>query len=74
MNLTVDSFVTDDVGAGAGTFATSAVSLTSMPGLKVTQTYAASAGAPGALFENKVTIENTTGAALTEIKYVRVMD
>lgn len=77
VNLTVDSFVTDDAGLAdglGGTFATSAVSLTSMPGLKVTQSYAASAGAPGALFEDKVTIENTTGAALTDVKYVRVMD
>ena len=74
VNLTVGPFLTDDLGAGAGTFATSAVSLTSMPGLKVTQSYAASAGAPGALFENKVTIENATGAALTDVKYVRVMD
>lgn len=72
VNLTVDSFVTDDTGAPGGSFATSKTSLTSLPGLKVTQHYAISAS--GQLFENKVTIENATGGDLTNVRYVRVMD
>lgn len=72
VNLTVDSFVTDDAGAPGGSFATSKTSLTSLPGLKVTQHYAISAS--GQLFQNTVTIENATGGDLTDVRYVRVMD
>lgn len=67
-NLSVDSFT-----SGANT-ATSAVHLSSLPGLKVTQVYQEASNAPGALFEVKVTIRNDTGAALNDVKYVRVMD
>lgn len=57
-----------------GTTATSTTTLTSLPGIKVTQAYQQSTNAPGALFRDRVTITNTTGAAVTDVKYVRVMD
>lgn len=57
-----------------GSTVTTTTSLASMPGLVVTQAYKPSTSAPGALFEVLVTITNTTGAALTNVKYVRVMD
>lgn len=57
-----------------GSTVTTTTSLVSMPGLVVTQAYKPSTSAPGALFEVVVTITNTTGAALTDVKYVRVMD
>lgn len=66
--LTLDSF------SSTASTATSSVHLTAMPGLSVTQAYAPSADAPGGLFQAKVTITNTTGAAVTDLKYVRVMD
>lgn len=56
-----------------GTSVTTTASLTSLAGLTVKQAYAVS-GATTALFQNTVTITNTTGAALTDVKYVRVMD
>jgi len=65
-NLTVDSFTV------SATNITSAVHLTSLPGLTVTQSYSPSS--TGGSFVNHVTITNTTGAALTDVKYVRVMD
>ena len=71
-NLTVDSFVTD-AAAGSGSFATSTVHLSSMPGLKVTQAYSAADTSPS-LFKDVVTITNTTGGTLTDVRYVRVMD
>ena len=64
-------------GAATGVTAstvTTTTTLTSLPGLKVTQSYKPSTSAPGALFEVLVTITNTTGAALANVKYVRVMD
>ena len=67
-NLTLGSFV-----AGVST-ATSVVSLTSLPGLSVRHAFTPAAGAPGALFQALVTITNTTGAALNDVKYVRVVD
>lgn len=67
-NLTVDSFVTTP------TTAVSTVHLTSLPGLTVVQSYAPSVGAPSALFQDIVTITNTTGAAITDVRYRRVMD
>lgn len=66
-NLTVDSFVSTP------STATSIVHLTSLPGLTVKQEYFPSV-APTALFENKVTITNTTGATVTDVRYTRVMD
>ena len=72
-NLTVDSFTSDAVdGSVVGTYATSAVHLTGTPGISVTQAYAASAAS--GVFQNTVTIKNTTGAAITDVRYVRVMD
>jgi type IV pilus assembly protein PilY1 len=77
VNLTVGSFVHDDPGGPSpvgphGTTATSTVSVTSLPGLGVTQAY--SVAVPGALFQNRVTITNTTGGTLEDVRYVRVMD
>lgn len=57
-----------------GSTATTITSLTNLPGLVVTQAYQPSTNAPGALFRVDVAIKNTTGAALTDVKYVRVMD
>jgi hypothetical protein len=71
-NLTVSSFVTD-AAAGIGSTATSRVTLTSLPGLSVTQTYAVAASTP-ALFQDTVTITNTTGSDITNLRYVRDMD
>jgi hypothetical protein len=76
--LTPVSFVTDDAGgpnagpAGHGTFATVTASVTSTPGLSVTQAY--TVAVPGALFQNRVTITNGTGGTLEDVRYVRVMD
>ena len=67
-NLTVDSF------ASTASTATSMVSLSSLPGLKVTHAYSPSDNAPGVLFKTVVTITNTTGATVNDLKYVRVMD
>lgn len=67
-NLTVDSFTS------TATTATSAVHLTSLPGLTVTQAYSPSDNAPGALFKDVVTITNNTGVDQTNVRYVRVMD
>jgi hypothetical protein len=55
------------------TSVTTMASLTTLAGLTVSQSYAVS-GATSALFQNTVTIKNTTGAAVTDVKYVRVMD
>jgi hypothetical protein len=65
-NLSVDSFTT------SATDITSAVHLTSMPGLTVTQHYSLSSS--DRLFEDVVTITNGTGGTLTDVRYVRVMD
>lgn len=67
VNLTVDSFTS------TASTATSSVHLTSLPGLTVTQAYAPSV-APTELFQDTVTITNNTGGALTDVRYVRVMD
>jgi len=67
-NLTLGSFTSN------ATSINSTVSLTSMAGLSVSQTYSAASAAPGALFEDKVVLTNTTGATLTDLRYVRVMD
>ncbi len=67
-NLTVDSFLPGP------TTAVSAVHLTSLPGLTVTHSYAPAAGAPSALFAATVTIANTSGATITDVRYRRVMD
>lgn len=71
-NLSLDSFVTD-AAAGTGTFATSSVHLTSLPGLAVTQHYAVASNTSD-LFKNTVTITNNTDSTLDDVRYVRVMD
>ncbi|MFN0198975.1 MAG: PEP-CTERM sorting domain-containing protein [Planctomycetaceae bacterium] len=74
-NLTVDSFLTDADGLlETGTFATSSVHVTDLAGFKVSQAYTASTNAPGALFQDTVTITNDTGSTLNDVRYVRVMD
>jgi len=60
--------------AVTGSTVTTTTSLTSLPGLVVKQAYQPSTNAPGALFRDHVTITNTTGAAVSDVKYVRVMD
>lgn len=76
--LTLVSFVTDDGDgpnfgpAGHGTFATSTVAVTALPGLTVSQEY--TVAVPGALFQDRVTITNSTGGTLEDVRYVRVMD
>ena len=67
-NLTVNSF-----NSTAST-ATSVVSLTNLPGLSVTHAYAPSTVASSTFFVANVTISNTTGSTLNNLKYVRVMD
>jgi len=69
-NLTVDSFTS------TASTATSAVHITSLPTLTVTQAYAPAteAGASNVLFKDTVTITNTSLAAVTNLRYVRVMD
>ncbi len=64
--LVLDSFTS------TSSTATSAVHLTSLPGLEVTHQYMPSAS--GDLFEAKVTISNTTLAAVNNVTYRRVMD
>lgn len=69
-NLTVDSFT----GVSGGTSATSSVHLTDLPGLSVVQAYEPAVNAPAELFRDVVTVTNGTGADVTDLKYVRVMD
>ena len=72
----------DDGGAANLTSAASGISttgitttssLTSLPGLSVKQEYRVAA-ATSSLFEVRVTISNNTGAAVNNVRYVRVMD
>jgi len=53
---------------------TTTTAITSLPGLTVRHAYAPADNAPGALFKVVVTIRNETGAAVNDVKYVRVMD
>ncbi|REJ66551.1 MAG: PEP-CTERM sorting domain-containing protein [Planctomycetota bacterium] len=71
--LTVGSFVTD-AASGTGSTAVSVTSLSSLPSLTIEQAYAPSSIVPSALFENRVTITNTTGSAIDDLRYVRVLD
>ncbi len=75
-NIAVDGVVNLTLGSFSSTAstATSSVHLTSLPGLTVTHEYAPATNAPDALFRSLVTITNTTGADVTDLKYVRVMD
>ena len=52
---------------------TTTTSLASLPGLTVTHQYAPSSNS-NALFKVNVSITNTTGATVSDLKYVRVMD
>ncbi|NNF15569.1 MAG: PEP-CTERM sorting domain-containing protein [Gammaproteobacteria bacterium] len=65
-NITVDSF------ASTASTATSVVSMTSTPGLTITHAYQPSAAAD--VFEAVVTISNSTGAGVTDVRYSRAMD
>jgi type IV pilus assembly protein PilY1 len=65
--------ISDSFASTAST-ATSVASLSAMSGIKVTHEFAESAAAPGSLYRARVTIANTTAAAVTNVKYVRVMD
>ena len=67
-NLTVGTF------SSTATTATTNASLTSLSGLNVQHAYSPADNAPGALFKSVVTITNTTGATVKDVKYVRVMD
>lgn len=77
-NVSTDGGVTNlsVVGAPAATPSTftTTVGLTSLPGLTVRHAYAPADNAPEALFKVVVTIRNETGAAVNDVKYVRVMD
>lgn len=53
---------------------TTTSTMASLPGVVVTHAYAPADKAPWALFKAVVTIRNETGADLTNVKYVRVMD
>jgi type IV pilus assembly protein PilY1 len=63
-NVTGVSFVTTS---------TSATSVTMVGGLQVTQTYTPSA-ASGAMFTDHVTLTNTTGSTITDVRYSRATD
>jgi len=56
-----------------GSSVTTTSSLTSLSGITVKQAYTASTKS-SALFKDTVTITNTTGADVNNVKYVRVMD
>jgi type IV pilus assembly protein PilY1 len=57
-----------------GSTVTTTSSIASMPGIVVTQEYQPATNATTALFRDHVTITNTTGATVNNVKYVRVMD
>ncbi|HRE16690.1 MAG TPA: PEP-CTERM sorting domain-containing protein [Rhodocyclaceae bacterium] len=67
-NLTQTSFTS------TASTATVTTALTSMPGLTVTHDFAPATNAGNALYRVHVTISNNTGAAMNDVKYVRVMD
>lgn len=77
-NVSVDGQVNLTVtplpGGAGGSTVTTTTSLTSLPGVTVTHAYSPADNAPGVLFKSVVTIANTTGMDLTNVKYVRVMD
>lgn len=60
--------------ASTANTATTVSSLSSLAGITITHEYAEAAAAPGALFRARVTITNTTGADVSNVKYVRAMD
>ncbi|WP_027709290.1 PEP-CTERM sorting domain-containing protein [Zooshikella ganghwensis] len=67
-NITVDGFVSD------ATTATSDVHLTDLAGVLVKHEYMPFAGAPGNAYQATVSIFNTTGAPLMDVRYMRAMD
>ncbi len=67
-NLTVDSF------SSTATTATSATHPTTLPALSVTHAYAPSSGSSASLFAATVTITNTGGSTITNVRYSRAMD
>ncbi len=76
-NVSINGVVNLTAGAPvvvADTSVKTSTTLTSLPGLSVTHAYSAADNAPGALFKSVVTITNTTGATVNDVKYVRVMD
>jgi type IV pilus assembly protein PilY1 len=77
-NVSTDGGATNlTFGAATGvttSTATTTASLTSFNGITVTHEYAPASNAPGALFSVRVTISNTSGANVSDVKYVRVMD
>lgn len=66
VNLTVDSFTS------TASTATSVVHLTSLPGLSITHEYVPSVSP--SLYQANVTITNSTGSAISDLRYRRVMD
>jgi type IV pilus assembly protein PilY1 len=65
------------VGASSSTATsfTSNTSLSTLPGLSVSQVFSLSnENASGALFKNVVTLTNTTGSTITDLRYARAMD
>ena len=68
VNLAVDGFVS------AVSSATSDVHLISNPGIRVRQAYSEADVVPSVFFKNEVTISNTTGEDISDVRYVRVMD
>jgi PEP-CTERM motif len=72
INLTAGAISTN-AAAGSGSYATTTASLTSTPGLSVRHAYSA-ADISSALFKSVVTISNTTGSTINDVRYVRVMD
>jgi hypothetical protein len=68
VNLTVDNFWSDS------TSITSETSLTAGPSLSVKQVFTAAPQASDRIFQNLVTITNTGGTAIDNVRYTRVMD
>jgi PEP-CTERM motif len=66
LNITKDSFTSSP------STATSTVHLTSLPGLQIKQEYSPSASP--ALYQDKVTITNTSLATINDVRYARAMD
>jgi filamentous hemagglutinin family protein len=56
------------------TSVTSVTRLVSLPSLEITQTYLPAVGAPTGLFENQVTIRNTSTTTVNDVRYTRGMD
>jgi type IV pilus assembly protein PilY1 len=66
LNITKDSFTSSP------STATSTVHLTSLPSLQIKQEYSPSASP--ALYQDKVTITNTSLATINDVRYARAMD